>query len=233
MRVGPALCRQPGAWDAFGLWAPHVVEHGGTYFMFYTGTTGPATDPNTKQRIGLAISTDLMTWTRYPVNRCPGTTGNGCVYECRECWTTWGGPPRGYNQQCRDGCVVWDADRQRWVLFATAKSTNGFAVITVAYSTNLTRWAGAGYIDATRRLAHGTGGQTTGGQAENAHVVSHGGTHYLLFSDWRDPEDSCSVATPRTMQQVATSSTPTPGSCPRASPTPAPGTKRRTAANCV
>jgi hypothetical protein len=203
--VGVALRKRPGAWDAFGLWAPHVVEFGGTYFMLYTGTTGP-NNSNNKQRIGVATSTDLLTWTRYPVNRCPGTSGAGCVYECRECWTAWGGPAGSYNQQCRDPFVLWDEAHRHWVLFATAKSTNGFGVITVAYSTNLTRWAGAGFIDATRRLADGLGGQTTGGQAENPCVFSHNGTHHRLFTDWQDPEDDWTVPQPRTVVQYATSS---------------------------
>ena len=42
------------------LWAPHVVESGGKYYMFYSagGSTGAA--------INLATSTDLYTWTRLP-----------------------------------------------------------------------------------------------------------------------------------------------------------------------
>jgi hypothetical protein len=37
--------------------------------------------------------------------------------------------------------------------------------------------------------------------------MSRGGTHYLLFTDWQDPEDSVSVHHPRTIVQYATSST--------------------------
>ncbi|MCC3769052.1 family 43 glycosylhydrolase [Streptomyces sp. UNOC14_S4] len=42
------------------LWAPHVIEAGGTYWMFYAagGRNGAA--------INLATSTDLFTWTRVP-----------------------------------------------------------------------------------------------------------------------------------------------------------------------
>jgi hypothetical protein len=92
-------------------------------------------------------------------------------------------------------------------MFATAKSTNQFGVVAVAYSTDLKEWTGAGYIDATRRLATGIGGQPTGGQSENPHIMSHEGTHYLLFADWQDPEDSLSVQAPRTVTQYATSPT--------------------------
>ncbi|MEJ2722493.1 MAG: family 43 glycosylhydrolase, partial [bacterium] len=61
--VGLALQKNPGGWDSHGLWAPHIVEHDGTYYMFYTGIDGEGLDPNTRQRIGLATSTDLVTWT--------------------------------------------------------------------------------------------------------------------------------------------------------------------------
>ena len=203
--VGAALRRNPDGWDSHSLWAPHIVRSGGIYYMFYTGTDGPAGNPETKQRIGLAISSDLMIWRRVPVNNCPGTGGDGCIYECDECWNTWGGPPGSYNQQCRDPFVVWDSIERRWVLFATARSRNQFGVVTVAYSTDLTRWAGAGFIDATRRLDAGTGGQTTGGQSENPCIASSGGTYYLFFTDWQDPEDSFTVRDPRTITQYATS----------------------------
>jgi hypothetical protein len=91
------------------------------------------------------------------------------------------------------------------MLFATARSPNQFGVVTVAVSDDLVEWVGAGFIDATRRLAGGVGGQPTGGQAENPFVVSRAGVNYLLFTDWEDPEDSLTVAQPRTIAQYATS----------------------------
>ncbi|MDH3197197.1 MAG: family 43 glycosylhydrolase [Candidatus Krumholzibacteria bacterium] len=202
--VGVALRPQPSGWDAGGLWAPSITEHEGRYYMFYTGVESGGGD-DARQRIGLATSTDLVAWTRYPVNNCPGTPGDGCVYECAESWTTWGGPDGSFNHQCRDPFVIWDAVNGRFVLFATAKSTNQFGVVTVAYSSDLQGWSGAGYIDATRRLATGVGAQTTGGHSENPHVVSYRGTHYLLFCDWGDPEDYATAENPRTITQYATS----------------------------
>lgn len=68
------------------LWAPHVIESGGTYYMFYAaGGNGAA--------INLATSPDLWTWTRVPTGplfrgraaRDPQVTrvGNGWVmYYC-------------------------------------------------------------------------------------------------------------------------------------------------------
>jgi hypothetical protein len=92
-------------------------------------------------------------------------------------------------------------------MLATAKSINQFGVVTVAYSPDLINWTGVGFIDATRRLTSGVEPQTTGGQAENPHVATYDGTHYLFFTDWQDPEDSVSVHNPRTIAQYATSST--------------------------
>ena len=201
--VGVALSAPASGWDAGGLWAPHVVKDGDTYFMLYTGLD--RLGPGATQRIGVAASTDLAHWRRLPVNRCPGTSGDGCVYACRECWTTWGVAGDIYNDQCRDPFVIRDEEHDRWLLFATARSINGYGVVTVAGSDNLSDWTGVGYIDATRRLAGGAGAQSTGGQAENPFVISRAGDYYLLFTDWQDPEDSLDVAIPRTIVQYATS----------------------------
>lgn len=202
--VGVALAAPPSGWDAGGLWAPHVIRWGNLYYMIYTGLDRVGADA--KQRIGVATSTDLVSWTRLPVNNCGGTKGEGCVYECRESWTTWGMPGDILNDQCRDPFVIRDTDNDRWLLFATARSTNMFAVVTVASSENLSDWIGGGFIAATQWLAGGVGAQTTGGQAENPFVVSHAGDYYLLFTDWQDTQDSLDVANPRTIVQYATSS---------------------------
>lgn len=203
--VGVALSPEPSGWDSYGLWAPHVVEHGGVYFMFYTGTTGVG--PDAEQRIGLATSADLVTWTRFAASTCPDVPGVGCVYDCDEPWTTWGNGPGSYDRQCRDPFVTWDVDAGAWLLLATAKSRNGYGTIVAARSHDLVAWTGAGYIDATRRLPDGIGAQTTGGQCENPFVFGHGGASVLLFSDWWDPEDHESMPAPRSMVQYAVSAT--------------------------
>ncbi|MGW2597897.1 family 43 glycosylhydrolase [Streptomyces klenkii] len=55
-----ALTADPAYFGEEHLWAPHVIEAGGTYWMFYAagGRSGAA--------INLATSTDLFTWTRVP-----------------------------------------------------------------------------------------------------------------------------------------------------------------------
>jgi hypothetical protein len=201
--VGVALAPRPGKWDSHGLWAPHIIQAGRTYYMFYTGIDGPGNRATTRQRIGVATSTNLLQWTRLATNDCPGAPGEGCVYECIAGWTPAGGPAGSSNQQCRDAFVLWDGAKRRWVMFATAKSIHGYGVVTVAYSSNLIHWRSAGYLDATRRLPAGLGAQATGGQAENPFVVTRGGTHRLFFTDWQDSEDDWRQPAPRTIVQWA------------------------------
>jgi len=56
--LGPG---QPGAFDDRAIWTGSVLRHGSRWLMFYTGIR--AADPRV-QRIGLAISDDLESWTR-------------------------------------------------------------------------------------------------------------------------------------------------------------------------
>lgn len=57
----------PGEKGENHIWAPHVVEDAGTYYMFYAG--GVVGDGATERyKIQLATSRDLFTWTRHPAN---------------------------------------------------------------------------------------------------------------------------------------------------------------------
>ena len=47
------------------IWAPHIILHDGTYYMFYCAGSLKG---NSKYRIHLATSTDLITWKRHPAN---------------------------------------------------------------------------------------------------------------------------------------------------------------------
>lgn len=55
-----ALSVDPGYYNETHLWAPYVLEHHGTYYMFYNG----GGDDHTKYAISLATSKDLYHWTR-------------------------------------------------------------------------------------------------------------------------------------------------------------------------
>ncbi len=112
--------KEPFALDAdpwYGethLWAPHIIEVDGTFYMFYCGG-GPDHD---KYAINLATSTDLVTWTRRP---------EGPLFR------------DGYD--ARDPFVIRIDDQ--WVMYYTATSELGGGNHTVMYRTSddLVTWS--------------------------------------------------------------------------------------------
>jgi hypothetical protein len=97
------------------LWAPHVVEHDGRYWMYYcAGGDSPAT-----YRLHLATSDDCTSWERHPANPL--------VVD-------------GY--EARDPMVLRVGDR--WVMYytATAEPTGGQHVVVATESDDLVRWHG-------------------------------------------------------------------------------------------
>ncbi|MCB8944581.1 MAG: hypothetical protein H6658_12595 [Ardenticatenaceae bacterium] len=59
--ASPALEADADSWDSFSIANPYVVRHDdGTYYLYYTGNT----NANLDAAIGLATSTDGMTWTK-------------------------------------------------------------------------------------------------------------------------------------------------------------------------
>ena len=196
-----ALRSIPGTWDEDGLWAPHIVRAGGLYLMFYTGVEKGLDIPSSRddiQRIGLAISTDLVNWTRVPSDACGAGIGDGCVYDCRAPWTL-AGQTTNWANACRDPHVVWDATGERWLLFATARLRpdglrNESEGITVAWSSDLSSWHSLGYIAATglyRASPYGFEAQECGGSAENAALTEFDGQFFLYFTDWMDEDRRC------------------------------------------
>lgn len=51
------------AWDDFATWTGSIIKEANTWFMFYTGTNRG--EKGLIQRIGLALSYDLVHWKRY------------------------------------------------------------------------------------------------------------------------------------------------------------------------
>jgi beta-fructofuranosidase len=159
--LGDALAPgRPGSWDDMATWTGSVLEHEGTWHLFYTGTTRTADGAH--QRIGLATSTDLSRWTKHP--------GNPLIE----------GDPRWYEQ------VEFDAWRDPWVFrdptgegfraLVTARATRGPAdargIIGHAWSPDLLRWEVRPPLPEPGALAHPP--------VPQVEVV--GGTPVLLFS---------------------------------------------------
>ena len=153
----PVLPAGPvGAWDECGNWAPDIIEVDGTYYCYYTGS-----DTNNNQAIGLATSTDLFEWAKYPANPVvvPGT---------------WSDIGVGKDVAGRDAMVFADAPNNRYLLFYTATMADGRACLALAQSTDLIAWTDLGptYIEEDRSY----------NRLESAYLVEHAERYYLFYS---------------------------------------------------
>lgn len=63
-READVLHVDPNYFREVHVWAPHVIEHRGTYYMFYAG--GERDGNGANAAISVATSKDLFTWTRRP-----------------------------------------------------------------------------------------------------------------------------------------------------------------------
>ncbi|MCB0669455.1 MAG: family 43 glycosylhydrolase [Saprospiraceae bacterium] len=69
-RVNNALfVGHPGAWDDDMLWTMHAAEYQDKFYLFYTGLS--LKDKGSMQKIGIAVSDDLMEWTKVTDERFP------------------------------------------------------------------------------------------------------------------------------------------------------------------
>jgi beta-fructofuranosidase len=97
------------------LWAPHVVDHDGQFWMFVCGG-GPLAQ---EYRIQLATSPDGWNWTRHPAN-----------------------PLIVDGYEARDAMVLRTGDR--WVMYytATTRPEGGHHIVAAAESADLIHWSG-------------------------------------------------------------------------------------------
>jgi len=169
-------------WDDGNVWAPYVYynEKDGQYYMFYTGVAhhDDGTPDDYSQRIGLLISSDLISWERAKINNCPGTSGDGCVYDCRNSWSTHGILGE-WNNQCRDPFILKDGNR--WLMYNTIKRVDTMSAgVDVSESYDLINWAPLALIE-----------EVDMGQAENVVVFDVGDRHYLLSKCWESNQGEC------------------------------------------
>lgn len=114
VQLPPVLGLDPYGWDNLHVWAPHVVEWNGLWWMFYTGVSDLPQYRDT-QRIGSAVSSDLVTWNR--VFREP-------VWATHSAPWAWWAPLRG-GMACRDPFVMPDpAAPGQWLMYYTATPVN-------------------------------------------------------------------------------------------------------------
>ena len=135
------------------LWAPHVVEHDGLYYMYYCagGFDDRGRVDSRNYRMHLATSPDLVAWTRHDAN--PLFTD-------------------GFD--ARDPMVLRVGDE--WVMYYTANDPpeGGAHVVAARTSGDLVNWS-------DRRVVFDSGRRgTSGGPAESPFVVRRGDWYYLF-----------------------------------------------------
>ncbi|NOT33436.1 MAG: family 43 glycosylhydrolase [Candidatus Eisenbacteria bacterium] len=161
---------RPTEWDNHRVWAPHVIEVGGLYYMFYTGVTEQPGVYSFHQRTGLAVSSDLYEWNRV----------DAPIYECGDVPWSLCNPLAAAAGNLRDPFVMPDPSTPgRWLMYQStvpASDPNRY-VVDVAQSFNdFENWSDIGPLWETYHTT------TNRELAESPHLFEHDGTWYLMFS---------------------------------------------------
>jgi len=128
------------AWEKDCIYQPWLVEHLGRFFNFYNAANG------NEEQTGLAFSTDLLNWMRFPANP---------VIRNRE---------GGYDANfASDPKVFRDGDH--WVMFYFGVGKGG-AHVMAAYSRDLVHWT------AHPEPLYKAGGNPSGLDKQYAHKIS-------------------------------------------------------------
>lgn len=135
-RVEDALVRSDApAFDDLATWTGSVVRGpDGLWRMFYTGSTRAADGVRNIQSVGLAISPDLMTWTKTQTR--PILAADPRWYETLS--------PAWHDEAFRDPWVFADPEGDGWHMLITARARTGDpfgrGVVGHATSPDLARW---------------------------------------------------------------------------------------------
>ncbi len=149
----PCLFISDGQWDGGHVFAPYVIEKDGRYFMFYTGCL-----PDNTQRIGLAVSQDLLHWHKYENNPVIRPENYGWAF----CPTIGGA-------SCRDPHVCKFGDD--YSLYYTAVTNQGKACVARVSSKDLLHWTDEGPAYTYPNLTH----------CESSNVQEMDGKYLLFF----------------------------------------------------
>jgi hypothetical protein len=172
-QLPPVLPIAPYSWDNLHVWAPHIVEADGLWWMFYTGVSDKPGQLVETQRLGLAVSSDLMTWTR--VHSTPVWATSSVP------WAWWA--PLRPGMSCRDPFVMRDpAAPGQWLLYytATPASDTTSNVIGVARSPDgdLSHWVDEKPLWITHHS------QTFNVITESPHLFEHAGRWFMFITTW-------------------------------------------------
>ncbi len=166
-----------GAWDDLATWTGSVIHHNNKWWCFYTGVQ--RAESGLRQRIGAAVSDDLVTWTRHPGN--PLIELDPSTYEALDL-TAW------HDQAWRDPWVM--PVNGGFEAYVTARAATGTkdarGVIGRARSVDLVDWRVTDPIEVRPAGQYG--------HLEVPQVLELDGRWYLLFctaaethsAAWRD-----------------------------------------------
>jgi hypothetical protein len=168
-QLPPVMGVDPYGWDNLHVWAPHIIQSAGLYWMFYTGVSEIVGQYSDTQRIGVAVSSDLMTWTRIL---------DQPVWQTREApWAWWA--PLNANVACRDPFVMEDpAAPGQFLLYYTASPASDTVATLVGVARSplgdLTQWVDEKPLWITYRSF------SFNVLTESPHLFVHNG-HWFLF----------------------------------------------------
>ena len=166
-----------GAWDDLATWTGSVIEHDRRWYMLYTGIS--RADAGLIQRIGLAVSDDLMTWDKHPGN--PVIEADGRWYELLDL-TSW------RDQSWRDPWLLRSPRDGAFHALITARAATGAAdgrgVVAHARSADLERWEVLPPVTAPGDFA----------QVEVPQLVQLGDRRHILFSAHAEDHSQCRVS---------------------------------------
>lgn len=156
---------QPEAWDSYTTWTGSIVPHAGRWYLFYTGSR--RSERGLVQRIGLATSDDLVTWTKHPDN--PLVSADPQWYELLDL-AAW------HDQAWRDPYVIFNPADNLFHMAMTARANAGTpdarGVIGHATSPDLITWTVQPPLVGSGQFGH----------LEVPQIVPINGRFYLLFS---------------------------------------------------
>lgn len=160
LRPGP-----PGSWDDLATWTGSVIRRDGRWAMLYTGIN--RSEGGLVQRIGLAVSDDLVHWSKHPAN--PVLEADARWYELLDL-TRW------RDQSWRDPWLYLDDNDGMVHALITARSPaggpDGAGVIAQARSRDLVDWEVLPPLTEPGEFA----------QVECPQLVLVNGHHLILFS---------------------------------------------------
>jgi hypothetical protein len=160
---------QPGTWDSSHVWAPTIIRRDGVWYMFYAGVVDVPYAWPWYQRIGVATSTDLMTWTHYDE---PVYTGNMVPWAFADSSQFDGA-------QFRDPFVMDDPDHPgQWLMYYVTEAAIAPGQLLIAAARNegaLSPWVDVGPMWCSEAFRYW-------GWCESPHLFKHDSLWFMFAS---------------------------------------------------